>query len=127
MEGETLPGTGTFPVANDAAHRTKGWGATFEAVDSACHDRAAQTATSGTVTISKCVIAVTNPSDSHVDGSFDLTFPSGRLTGTFSSLYCEPPSSDAAPPSSDAAPPSADIAPRPDAAAAPPPPAACTP
>jgi hypothetical protein len=85
------PGTGTFTVgpANPQSSQKQSAAATFNVLDSACHDTVAQTATSGKITVDEVVFNVTNPPDSYVSGSFDVTFPGGHLTGNFHSVFCQ--------------------------------------
>ena len=61
----------------------------FITLGSTCQDTFAQTATSGTITVAEVLVDLTNPSNSHVSGSFDITFPDGHVTGSFDSVLCD--------------------------------------
>lgn len=84
-----FPGSGTYPVLAD---KPDGGSPAFyakakaEAFDAACSATTVARGTGGTVTL-------TSVTSTDVKGTFDVTFPSGRVTGTFAASVCTSPSS----------------------------------
>lgn len=77
------PGTYTISdtTTRDSAGNFLGAGALFAKYDATCKQSFATAATSGTITISSI-------SSSSATGSFDATFSTGRVSGTFDSPIC---------------------------------------
>lgn len=91
--GAAFPGPGTYPVLVD---KPDGGSPAFyveaqaKVFDGACSSTTIARGSSGTVTLS----SVTS---TEVKGTFDVTFPSGRVTGTFDVGVCTIPSSTVTP------------------------------
>jgi hypothetical protein len=80
VASETGPvGPGTYTVGT----KTSAAQATFESTDASCNQTDAQ-ATGGTIVISSV-------SGSSVSGTYDVTFPSGPLSGSFQTSFCTEP------------------------------------
>jgi hypothetical protein len=83
-------GPGTYPVvnANLVSATPSQSEVDFNAVDQSCNDKVAETATSGTITLTNVTIYANGPYDSIVSGTIDATFADGHLIGDFDAVLC---------------------------------------